>query len=464
MQVIDPSIFKAYDIRGVAGENLTADVVEKIGRVLGSMAVESGVGPVCVGRDGRLSGPELKGALIRGIAAAGADVYDIGMVPTPVLYFATKYFGSGSGVSVTGSHNPSRDNGLKLMLGGKTLFGPMIQDIRRRVESEEWSIASKPGKVEVKDAETPYFETVTRDIHLERPVSVLLDSGNGVTGPLAMRLYRAAGCKVEGLFTEVDGHFPNHHPDPSKPKNLEQLIERLKSSDAEVGLAFDGDGDRLGVVSRKGEIIYPDRQMMLFAADILEKKPGSRIIYDVKCTRKLVDWVKSHGGIPTISCTGHSFVKAKLAETNAPFAGEMSGHIFFNDGRWPGFDDGLYAGLRMVEILSRTDDPTALLSSLPTAVNTPELQVPMAEGENKKFVERLQKEVHFDDATDEIRIDGLRVEWPDGFALARASNTTPVLVIRLEGDTPEALKRIEKVFGAALKKLDPSIKLPFSAE
>ena len=250
MQVIDPSIFKAYDIRGVAGENLTADVVEKIGRVLGSMAVESGVGPVCVGRDGRLSGPELKGALIRGIAAAGADVYDIGMVPTPVLYFATKYFGSGSGVSVTGSHNPSRDNGLKLMLGGKTLFGPMIQDIRRRVESEEWSIASKPGNVEVKDAETPYFETVTRDIHLERPVSVLLDSGNGVTGPLAMRLYRAAGCKVEGLFTEVDGHFPNHHPDPSKPKNLEQLIERLKSSDAEVGLAFDGDGDRLGVVSR----------------------------------------------------------------------------------------------------------------------------------------------------------------------------------------------------------------------
>ena len=461
MQNLDPNIFKAYDIRGVAGENLTAEVVELIGRVLGTEAAEQGVKALCVGRDGRLSGPELAGALIRGITSAGTDVYDIGMEPTPVLYFATHYFGTGSGVAVTGSHNPSRDNGLKMMMAGKTLFGPLIQEIRSRVERGDWRVAEKPGAVYAKDAETPYFEKITGDVKLARPMKVILDSGNGVTGPLAVRLFKALGCEVEGLFTEVDGHFPHHHPDPSKPKNLEDLIQRLRETDAEVGLAFDGDGDRLGVVTKAGEIIYPDRQMMLFAADILEKKPGSQIIYDVKCTRRLVDWVKEHGGVPTISCTGHSFVKAKLFETKAPFAGEMSGHIFFNDGRWPGFDDGLYAGTRLLEILSRGDDPSAALHALPTAVNTPELQIPMAEGENKKFVARLQKELHFEDAADEIRIDGLRVEWADGFALARASNTTPVVVLRLEGDTEQALERIKKVFGGALKRLAPEISLPF---
>lgn len=461
MQNLDPNIFKAYDIRGVAGENLTAEVVELIGRVLGTEAAEQGVKALCVGRDGRLSGPELSEALIRGIISAGTDVYDIGMEPTPVLYFATHYFGTGSGVAVTGSHNPSRDNGLKMMMAGKTLFGPLIQEIRARVERGDWRVAEKPGTVYAKDAETPYFEKITGDVKLARPMKVILDSGNGVTGPLALRLFKALGCEVEGLFTEVDGHFPHHHPDPSKPKNLEDLIRRLRESDAEVGLAFDGDGDRLGVVTKAGEIIYPDRQMMLFAADVLEKKPGSQIIYDVKCTRRLVDWVKDHGGVPTISCTGHSFVKGKLFETKAPFAGEMSGHIFFNDGRWPGFDDGLYAGARMLEILSRSADPGAVLHALPTAVNTPELQIPMAEGENKKFVARLQQELHFEDAIDEIRIDGLRVEWADGFALARASNTTPVVVLRLEGDTEQALERIKKVFGGALKRLAPEISLPF---
>lgn len=461
MQKLDPSIFKAYDIRGVAGENLSADVVEKIGRVLGTEAAEQGVKTLCVGRDGRLSGPELAEALIRGIVSAGTDVYDIGMEPTPVLYFATYYFGTGSGVAVTGSHNPSRDNGLKMMMAGKTLFGPMIQEIRERIERGDWKTAAVPGTVTKKDAETPYFEKITGDVKLARPMKVILDSGNGVTGPLAMRLFRALGCEAEGLFTEVDGRFPNHHPDPSKPANLQDLIRRLRETDAEVGLAFDGDGDRLGVVTKSGEIIYPDRQMMLFAADILEKNPGSQIIYDVKCTRRLVDWVKERGGVPTISCTGHSFVKAKLFETKAPFAGEMSGHLFFNDGRWPGFDDGVYAGARLLEILSRTDDPSAALHALPTAVNTPELQIPMAEGENKKFVARLQQELHFPDAKDEIRIDGLRVEWADGFALARSSNTTPVVVIRLEGDTPEALERIRQAFGAALKRLDPGLALPF---
>ena len=461
MQNLDPAIFKAYDIRGIAGENLTADVVEKVGKVLGTEAVEQGVKALCVGRDGRLSGLELSEALIRGIVSAGMDVYDIGMEPTPVLYFATHYFETGSGIAVTGSHNPSRDNGLKMMMAGKTLFGPFIQEIRGRIEREEWNVAEKPGKVYQKDAETPYFNKIAGDVNLARPMKVILDSGNGVTGPLAVRLYKALGCEVEGLYTEVDGRFPNHHPDPSKPRNLEDLIHRLADSDAEIGLAFDGDGDRLGVVTRSGEIIYPDRQMMLFAADVLAKHPGSQIIYDVKCTRRLVDWVKSHGGIPTISRTGHSFVKAKLQETGAPFAGEMSGHIFFNDGRWPGFDDGLYAGARLLEILSRCGDPSAALHALPTAVNTPELQIPMSEGENKKFVARLQKELHFEDASDEIRIDGLRVEWLDGFALARASNTTPVVVLRLEGDTVEALDRIKRVFGGALKRLSPGIDLPF---
>ncbi len=461
MHQVNPGIFKAYDIRGVAGESLSAETVEMIGRVLGSMASEQGVKTLCVGRDGRISGPELESALIRGITASGTDVIDIGMVPTPVLYFATKFFETGSGVAVTGSHNPSRDNGLKMMMGGKTLFGPLIQDIRVRVENGDWKKNAVPGKVEQRDALTPYFEKVLSDIRLARPMKIALDAGNGVTGPMAVKLYEAAGCSVRGLFTEIDGSFPNHHPDPSKPANLEDLKKELQTGDAEVGLAFDGDGDRLGVVTKNGQIIFPDRQMMLFAADILEKHPGERIIYDVKCTRRLVDWVKEHCGVPTISKTGHSFVKGKLAETGAPFAGEMSGHLFFNDGRWPGFDDGVYAGLRLLEILSRSENPSAVLEALPTAVNTPELQIAMAEGENKKFVERLQKQVHFDDAEDEIRIDGLRVEWKDGFALARSSNTTPVVVIRLEGDTEEALKRIGEKFGKALLALDPSLKLPF---
>lgn len=461
MKKLDSSLFKAYDIRGVAGDNLTTEVVEQVGLVLGTLAFEQGVPALCVGRDGRLSSPELAEALIRGIAGAGTDVYDIGMEPTPVLYFATHYFKTGSGVAVTGSHNPSRDNGLKMMMGGRTLFGAMIQDIRRRVEQEDWRRGCGKGRVERKDAETPYFEKIVGDISLCRPMKVMLDTGNGVTGPLAMRLYRKIGCSVTGLFTEIDGHFPHHHPDPSKPANLQDLIAGLRNSDAEVGLAFDGDGDRLGVVTKDGEIIYPDRQMMLFSEDILKKHPGSQIIYDVKCTRRLVDWIREHGGRPVISRTGHSFVKARLHETNAPLAGEMSGHLFFNDGRWPGFDDGLYAGARLLEILSRSSHPSAVLHALPTAQNTPELQIPMAEGENKKFVQRIQEELHFPDAVDEIRIDGLRVEWKDGFALARASNTTPVVVVRLEGDTVQALDRIKKVFGEALRRISPDIKLPF---
>ncbi len=457
---VDASIFKAYDIRGVVDETLTTQAVREIGRALGSIAAQRHINALCVGRDGRLSGPKLSEALIEGITDMGVDVKAIGLAPTPVLYFATFLTQTGSGIAVTGSHNPPQYNGLKMMMGKDTLYGEGIQALRSLIE-QGIDVAAHKGKVEEIDVITPYLQKVTGDVKLARKIKVAVDCGNGVTGPVAMELFKRLGCEVVPLFTDIDGTFPNHHPDPSKPDNLNDLIETVKTTDVELGLAFDGDGDRLGVVTKSGEIIYPDRQIMLFAADILERHPGSRIIYDVKCTRRLVPWIKEHGGIPTICRTGHSLVKAKLKETGAPFAGEMSGHLFFNDERWPGFDDGLYAGARLLEIVSRYDNPSAVLEALPTAVNTPELHIQLPEGENKRFVQRLQEQLHFDDATDTITIDGIRVEWEDGFALARPSNTTPVVVLRLEGDTPEALERIKERFGQALKQVDPDVQLPF---
>ena len=387
---IDSSIFKAYDIRGVVDSTLTTDATYAIGQALAELAHEKGVNTLCVGRDGRLSGPKLSEALIKGIASMGINVIDIGMVPTPVLYFATFYTGTGSGVAVTGSHNPPEYNGLKMMMAKDTLFGEGIQNLRDRI-LRGINPTGREGTITRQDVVTPYLNKILSDVKRARPVKVEIDCGNGVTGPLAMKLFSQLGCEIIPLFTDIDGHFPHHHPDPSKPANLSHLIEMVKNSDAEVGIAFDGDGDRLGVVTKSGEIIFPDRQMMLFAADILKHNPGAPIIYDVKCTRRLIPWIKEHGGVPTICCTGHSLVKAKLKETQAPFAGEMSGHLFFNDQRWPGFDDGLYAGARMLEILSRSDNRSALLESLPSSVNTPELHIEMAEGENKRFVARLQK-------------------------------------------------------------------------
>ena len=457
---IDSSIFKAYDIRGVVDKTLTTEAARAIGQALGALALEKNVGTLCVGRDGRLSGPKLSEALIAGITDMGINVKSIGMTPTPVLYFATFMTQTGSGVAVTGSHNPPEYNGLKMMMAKDTLFGEGIQALRARIEAGI-EVAQQKGRVEEIDVITPYLDKVTKDVKLARPMKVAIDCGNGVTGPVAMELFKRLGCEITPLFTEIDGHFPNHHPDPSKPANLAALIETVKTTDVELGLAFDGDGDRLGVVTKSGQIIFPDRQMMLFAADILQHNPGAPIIYDVKCTRRLVPWIKEHGGIPTICRTGHSLVKAKLKETQAPFAGEMSGHLFFNDKRWPGFDDGLYAGARMLEILSRVENPSVVLEPLPSAVNTPELHIEMAEGENKRFVEKLQKELHFDDASDVITIDGIRVEWEDGFALARSSNTTPVVVLRLEGDTEASLERIKKRFGEAIKTVDPNVVLPF---
>lgn len=458
---VDSSIFKAYDIRGVVDKTLTEDVARAVGRVLGSLAVEANVSAFCVGRDGRLSGERLMNALVEGIASTGMKVLDVGAVPTPVLYYATTYFNCGTGVAVTGSHNPPEWNGLKMMVAGITLFADAIQDIRRRVEAQDWIEAAVPGAVEKVDAVTPYVEKALAGIKIERRLKVAADAGSGIAGPVMLQLLSKLTVDVVPLFCEPDGRFPFHHPDPSKPKNLEDLIKTVKTEDCDYGFALDGDGDRLGVVTKQGEIIFPDRLMMLFAEDILKHHPGEPIVYDVKCSRKLVDWVKAKGGVPTISPTGHSLVKAKLRDTHAPFAGEMSGHLFFNDERWTGFDDGLYAAVRLLEILSRTDDPSGVLSKLPNAVNTPELQIPMAEGEPKRFIERLRAQAgQFADAADVIKVDGLRVEWKDGFALARSSNTTPVVVLRFEGDTPEALKRVKTRFIEVLRSIEPNLVIP----
>ncbi len=457
---VTPSLFKAYDIRGVVDTALTPDAVRLIGAALGSEAVDRKLPAICVGRDGRLSGPLLRDALVAGITSTGTDVIDVGMVPTPVLYFSTVHLDTGTGVEITGSHNPPQYNGLKMMLGGATLHGDAIQALRARIEQGALIRGKSPGAERMADVLPAYLERIRTTVKLARPMKIAIDSGNGVAGPTAVTLFRALGCEVVELFTDIDGTFPNHHPDPAHPENLEDLIRALRNTDAELGLAFDGDGDRLGVVAKDGQIIYPDRQIMLFAQDILAANPGGEIIFDVKCTRRLAPWIRERGGRPTMWRTGHSLIKAKLKESGAPFAGEMSGHLFFND-RWPGFDDGLYAGARLLEILSRSADPSAVLNALPSAVSTPELHLHTAEGENFALVERLKSQATFAGAEQLITIDGVRAEWTDGFGLARPSNTTPVVVLRFEGDTPEALARIQSLFRAAILSVAPQAKLPF---
>jgi phosphomannomutase/phosphoglucomutase len=457
---INTSIFKAYDIRGVVQTALTPEAVRQIGTALGSEAVEGRIAAICVGRDGRLSGPLLRDALVAGIVSTGTDVIDVGMVPTPVLYFSTVHLDTGSGVEITGSHNPPEYNGLKLMMAGVTLHGEAIQALRRRIESANIVIAAEPGVERMADVLPAYLERIRTTVKLARPMKIAIDCGNGVAGPTAVAVFRALGCEVVELFTDVDGTFPNHHPDPAHPENLEDLIRALRDTAAELGLAFDGDGDRLGVVTKDGQIIFPDRQIMLFAQDILAAHPGGEIIFDVKCTRRLAPWIRERGGRPTMWRTGHSLIKAKLKETGAPFAGEMSGHLFFND-RWPGFDDGLYAGARLLEILSRSADPSVVLNALPSAVSTPELHLHTAEGENFALIERLKTGAKFEGVEQVITIDGVRAEWSDGFGLARPSNTTPVVVLRFEGDTPEALARIQAAFRQAILEVAPGVRLPF---
>jgi phosphomannomutase/phosphoglucomutase len=462
---LPPEIFKAYDIRGIVGKTLTPEIVEAIGHALGTEAMQRKQKEICIGYDGRLSGPELAAALSQGIRKAGIDVINLGMVATPMVYFAAVHLKTNCGVMVTGSHNPPDYNGLKMVLAGETLSNDSIQDLRQRIEENNYTYGE--GFERRYEIAADYIAAIQADIQLARPLQIAVDCGNGVAGAFAKTLYNAIGCHVDELFCDVDGHFPNHHPDPSVPENLADLTTLLKTTRAEIGLAFDGDGDRLGVVTKNGNIIYPDRQMLLFAQDVLSRNPQANIIFDVKSTRNLSPWIRTHGGKPIMWKTGHSLVKAKIKETNAALAGEMSGHIFFNDAdkngkkRWYGFDDGLYAGARLLEILSHFSDVSTVLNSLPDSVSTPEQHINMREGEPHKLIAYLQKTAEFAGATEIITIDGLRVEYPDGFGLMRPSNTTPVIVLRFEADNDAALKRIQQAFRTIILAVAPHLQLPF---
>ena len=449
---VTPSIFKAYDIRGIVPSTLDEQVAEALGRAFGTAALGEGEKTVTVGRDGRISGPALSSALIRGLVAAGVEVIDVGLVTTPMLYFAAHTL-CRSGIQVTGSHNPKDYNGFKMVLGGRAIYGAEIQALRQTMQLESWLLQSG-GSVREANVLADYTARIVGDVKLARPMKIVVDSGNGIAGASAPGIFRALGCEVIELFSEVDGNFPNHHPDPSKPENLQDLINALQNSDAELGLAFDGDGDRLGIVTKGGNNIYPDRQMMLFARDVLSRVPGGQILFDVKCTQRLAPAIEAAGGVPLMYKTGHSLIKAKMKEVDSPLGGEMSGHIFFKE-RWFGFDDGTYAGCRLLEIVSRSPDANAVLDALPTSFSTPELNVACAEGEPAAVVEKLLALAHFPAPAKVSTIDGLRVDWPDGFGLIRSSNTTPVVVLRFEGTTEAALARIAADMTALLKQAKP---------
>ncbi len=460
---VHPSVFKAYDIRGIVDKTIDEPFAEALGRAFGSEARAAGERAVVVGRDGRLSGPALSGALMRGLSQTGLDVVDLGAVTTPMLYYvaATRgEHGCNSGIQVTGSHNPKDYNGFKMVLAGRAIYGGDIQRLRRRIEIENYIRGD--GRSARMDVLAEYSARIVGDAKLSRRMKIVVDSGNGIPGASAPGILRALGCDVRELYSEVDGDFPNHHPDPSQPENLADLIRTVQTTDAEIGLAFDGDGDRLGVVTKDGQIIYPDRQLMLFASDVLQRNKGGTIIYDVKCTQRLAPSIRAAGGTPLMWTTGHSLIKAKLKETGAPLAGEMSGHIFFAE-RWYGFDDATYTAARLLEILSRSSDPNTVLNALPTSFNTPELNVPCAEGEAKTLVQKVRETAQFPGALEIITIDGLRVEYADGFGLMRSSNTTPVLVLRFEGHTPAALHRIETDFMAALRVVKPDAQIAAAA-
>ncbi len=451
-------IFKAYDIRGIVGSTLSTEHAKLIGQAIGTEAVNRGLKKMAFARDGRLSGPELGQAFVQGVTSCGVDVLDVGMVPTPVLYYAATEHADGTGVMLTGSHNPPDYNGFKMMLGGETLAGDQIQALRKRIEENDF--VQGQGQYSNQGVGKAYIDRIISDVKLKRPLKIVIDCGNGVAGAIAPTLFKSMGCRVTELFCEVDGHFPNHHPDPSKPENLKDLIAAVKTNNADIGLAFDGDGDRLGVVDPEGNIIYPDRLMMLFATDVLTRNHGAQIIYDIKCTSNLTKVIFEKGGEPIMWKTGHSLIKAKMKQSGAALAGEMSGHIFFKE-RWYGFDDGMYSGARLLEILSGLPQPsTEVFASLPDAWNTPEINVSMKEGEHHKFVDELMMKADFGDASVTM-IDGIRADYPDGWGLVRASNTTPVLVLRFEGQNQAALERIQAAFKAQLLAVNPDLKLPF---
>ncbi|MDR2153947.1 MAG: phosphomannomutase/phosphoglucomutase [Burkholderiaceae bacterium] len=459
---LSSTIFKAYDIRGTVPATIDPRVADALGRAFGDAALAAGERVVAVGRDGRLSGPALAQALMRGLSAAGVEVIDIGMATTPMLYFAAHTL-CGSGIQVTGSHNPKDDNGFKMVLAGRAIYGEDIQALRRAMQARANVAAAVPGGgVRQIDVLPAYTRRIVSDIKLARPMKIVVDCGNGVAGASAPAIFRAIGCEVHELHSRVDGNFPNHHPDPSKPENLRDVIAALQAGDAELGLAFDGDGDRLGIVTRDGHNIFPDRQLMLLARDVLARVPGGAIVYDVKCSQRLAPVIEAAGGKPVMYKTGHSLIKARMKELDAPLGGEMSGHIFFKE-RWYGFDDGTYAGCRLLEILSRSPDAGAVLNDLPTSFATPELNVPCAEGEPHALVQKIVDAAGFAPPAKVLTIDGLRVDWPDGFGLIRASNTTPVLVLRFEGQTPQALARIRGEMLAVLARVKPDARLEAGA-
>ncbi|EMR0464331.1 phosphomannomutase/phosphoglucomutase [Stenotrophomonas maltophilia] len=448
-------IFRAYDIRGVVGSELTPKTAALIGQAIGTVALEQGLREVVIGRDGRLSGPELAAGLAEGLRRTGCAVIDIGLAPTPVVYYAAFHLRTGTCVAVTGSHNPPEYNGFKVVIGGETLSGDAITDLYQRIVEGRLAQASEPGDYQQRDVSADYIQRIADDVQLDRPLKVVADAGNGVAGALAPQLLEAIGAEVIPLYCDVDGTFPNHHPDPSEPANLEDLVQTVKRFGADLGVAFDGDGDRLGVVTGEGRIIYADRLLMLFAADVLMRNPGAMVIYDVKCTGKLSDHVLRNGGSPLMWKTGHSLMKAKMRETDAELAGEMSGHFFFKE-RWFGFDDGLYAAARLLEILAqREETPDEVLAELPEMVATPELKVPVAEGTPHALVAMLVAAAQSPDnpyvGGRLSTIDGLRVDFPDGWGLVRASNTTPVLVLRFEGNDEAALERIQALFRSQLQ-------------
>ena len=468
---LNPSIFKAYDLRGIVPSTLNEDVAKALGLAFGAAALAKGEKTVAVGRDGRLSGPSLSAALMQGLVAAGVEVIDVGLVTTPMLYFAASTLCQ-SGIQVTGSHNPKDYNGFKMVLAGKAIYGEEIQSLRRAMEGDAQAQAAlqrQGGSLRQQNIEAAYRERIVGDIQLSRPLKIVVDSGNGVAGASAPAIFKALGCEVIELFSEVDGHFPNHHPDPSKPENLADLMAALKHTDAELGLAFDGDGDRLGIVTKDGQNIFPDRQMMLFARDVLSRVPGGEIVFDVKCSQRLAPEIEAAGGVPVMFKTGHSLIKARMRESQnpsgAPLGGEMSGHIFFKE-RWYGFDDGTYAGCRLLEIVSRAPDANAVLNALPQSHATPELNVACQEGEPHVLTAQLQAlaPAFLKNQTATVStLDGLRIDWPDGFGLIRASNTTPVLVLRFEGQTEAALQRIQHDMLALLQQVKPGAQVGAAA-
>ncbi|MCK0105892.1 phosphomannomutase/phosphoglucomutase [Marinobacter sp. S0848L] len=451
---VEAEIFRAYDIRGIVGETLSAGIVEIIGQAIGSEATERGVASLCIGYDGRHSSPELADALAKGVMSAGCNVIRVGAVPTPVLYFATHHLNTGSGVMVTGSHNPANYNGLKIMLGGETLSGDAIQKLYQRIQTGDFT--SGQGEQAEEDVRRAYLDRIVGDIAVAAPLKVVVDAGNGIAGELAPILVEELGCEVVPLFCDIDGDFPNHHPDPGQPDNLQHLIAKVQEVGADIGIAFDGDGDRLGVVTNKGKIIWPDRLMMLFARDVVSRNPGADVLYDVKCSRRLAGVISEAGGRPVMWKTGHSLMKAKMKETGALLAGELSGHVFFGE-RWYGFDDGLYSAARLLEILGIEDRHSdEVFEDFPEDISTPELNVEVTESDKFAIIERLGEQGDFGDGNVST-IDGIRVDYPDGWGLCRASNTTPVLVLRFEAETEEALERIKTVFREQLQKVAPDL-------